>query len=216
MGTHPDREMGWKTYAAAFLLFNLLGLLVVYGLQRLQGVLPLNPESQKAVPPASPSTPPSASPRTPTGRATAARSTLSYLVQMLGLTVQNFVSAASGMAVMAAFVRGFARHNTRDIGNFWADLVRGTLYILLPLSIVLSAALISQGVVQTLHPSQQVTMVQSTTDADGAPVATQSIPVGPAASQIAIKQLGTNGGGYFGANSSHPFENPTPLSNAWS
>jgi potassium-transporting ATPase potassium-binding subunit len=214
MGTGPDREMSWKTYAAAFLLFNLLGLLAVYGLQRLQGVLPLNPAHQPAVPSALAFNTAASFVTNTNWQSYSGEASLGYLVQMLGLTVQNFVSAAGGMAVMAAFVRGFARHNTRDLGNFWVDLVRGTLYILLPLAILLSAALISQGVVQTLHSSQQVTMVQSTTDAKGAKVTTQSIPVGPAASQIAIKQLGTNGGGYFGTNSAHPFENPTPLSNA--
>ena len=139
--------------------------------------------------------------------------TLSYLTQMLGLTVQNFVSAATGMAVLAALVRGFVRREARGIGNFWVDLTRTTLYILLPLSLVLALALVSQGVVQTLTPYARVTLVEATTDAAGQTSPTRRLAVGPAASQIAIKQLGTNGGGFFNVNSAHPFENPTPLSN---
>ena len=139
--------------------------------------------------------------------------TLSYLTQMLALTVQNFVSAAAGMAVLVALIRGFTRCTAETIGNFWVDLVRGILYILLPLSLVLSFVLVSQGVVQTLSPYCEVTLCEPTIDANGHPATAQRIAVGPAASQVAIKQLGTNGGGFFNANSAHPFENPTPLSN---
>jgi K+-transporting ATPase ATPase A chain len=139
--------------------------------------------------------------------------TLSYLTQMFGLTVQNFLSAATGMAVLAALARGFARHSARTIGNFWADLTRGTLYILLPLALLLALLLVSQGVVQTLHAAQAATLLQPTSDASGHQVVQQVLALGPAASQVAIKQLGTNGGGFFNVNSAHPFENPTPLSN---
>jgi len=138
---------------------------------------------------------------------------MSYLTQMLALTVQNFVSAATGMAVMVALIRGIARHTAQTIGNFWVDLTRTTLYILLPLSLVLALALVSQGVVQTFSAYQTATLLQPTTDSNGQAMADQVLAVGPAASQVAIKQLGTNGGGFFNANSAHPFENPTPLSN---
>jgi K+-transporting ATPase ATPase A chain len=139
--------------------------------------------------------------------------TMSYLSQMLGLAVQNFVSAAMGMAVLAAFIRGVAKHTSKTIGNFWVDLTRTTLYILLPLSLVVATVLVSQGVVQTFSPYKTVTLLQPTVDANGNVVTEQVLAIGPAASQIAIKQLGTNGGGFFNVNSSHPFENATPLSN---
>ena len=138
---------------------------------------------------------------------------MSYLTQMLGLTVQNFVSAATGMAILVAMIRGFVRRSSATIGNFWYDLIRSTLYILMPLSIVVALALVSQGVVQTFEPYRKVTLLEPTKDADGKTVTEQTIAVGPAASQIAIKQLGTNGGGFFNANSAHPLENPTPLAN---
>jgi K+-transporting ATPase ATPase A chain len=139
--------------------------------------------------------------------------TMSYLTQMLGLTVQNFLSAAAGIAVLIALIRGFTRHHSATIGNFWVDLVRGTLYILLPMSFVLAIVLVSQGVVQTFSGYRDVALLETAVDQDGKVVATQHIAVGPAASQIAIKQLGTNGGGFFNVNSAHPLENPTPLSN---
>src|SRR5947209_3672347 len=138
---------------------------------------------------------------------------MSYLTQMVGLTVQNFVSAAAGMAVLVALIRGFARRSAETIGNFWVDLTRSTLYILLPLSLILSLVLVSQGVVQNFRPYQTVARLQPAKDADGNAVTEQQLPMGPAASQIAIKQLGTNGGGFFNVNSAHPYENPTPLSN---
>ncbi|HEX2828381.1 MAG TPA: potassium-transporting ATPase subunit KdpA [Burkholderiales bacterium] len=232
-GVDPASEMAWTRYAAAVLWFSLLGTLAVYLLQRFQAQLPFNPQNVGAVSPDS-------SFNTATSFATntnwqgyGGESTMSYLTQMLALTVQNFASAAAGMAVLVALIRGFVRQNASTVGNFWVDLTRGTLYILLPLSIVLALALVSQGVVQTLSPSHTVPLVESVEydhpklDAAGQPLkddkgtpvtekATQKeqvIAVGPAASQIAIKQLGTNGGGFFNVNSAHPLENPTPLSN---
>jgi K+-transporting ATPase ATPase A chain len=232
-GVRPTEEMGWKTYAVTMLLFNLAGLLVVYALQRLQGVLPLNPQGLGAVSPDSSFNTAVSFATNTNWQGYSGETTLSYLTQMLALTVQNFVSAAAGMATLAAFVRGFARRSAETIGNFWVDLTRTTLYILLPLSFVMALVLVSQGVVQTFKPYATVAVVQPTeydepiTDKDGKPVlddkgqpttkksrlTEQVIAVGPAASQIAIKQLGTNGGGFFNVNSAHPFENPTPLSN---
>jgi K+-transporting ATPase ATPase A chain len=212
-GIDPNEEMAWTTYAKAMLLFNLLGIAVVYVLQRTQHLLPLNPQHMTAVPP-------DLAMNTAVSFATntnwqnyGGEATLSYLTQMLGLTVQNFLSAATGMAVMVALIRGFVRRSSQTIGNFWCDLTRSTLYILLPLSIVVALALASQGVVQTFDRYQTVALIQPTTDADGKAVAEQHLAVGPAASQIAIKQLGTNGGGFFNANSAHPFEDPTPAAN---
>jgi K+-transporting ATPase ATPase A chain len=213
IGTRGDAEMSWKTYAIAMLLFNLLGLLAVYALQRLQHVLPLNPAGLGAVgPDAAWNTAVSFASNT-NWQGYSGEVTLSYVAQMLGLAVQNFVSAATGMAVLAAFIRGFSRHSASTLGNFWVDLTRITLYILLPLSLVLALVIASQGVVQSSNAYQTVNLLQPTTDADGNIVTQQVLPMGPAASQIAIKQLGTNGGGFFNVNSSHPFENPTPLSN---
>jgi K+-transporting ATPase ATPase A chain len=207
------REMTWTRYAGAMLVFNAVGLVVVYALQRLQGVLPLNPQGLAA--PA-----PDLAWNTATSFATntnwqsyAGETTLSYLTQMAGLTVQNFVSAASGMAVLVALIRGISRKNAAGIGNFWVDLTRSTLYILLPLSLLFAVFLVSQGVVQTFAAYQTVPLLTPTVDADGHAVTTQLLALGPAASQVAIKDLGTNGGGFFNANSAHPFENPTPLSN---
>ncbi len=208
----PDAEMGWKTYALAMLLFNALGFLAVYAIQRLQGLLPLNPQQFGAVPPDLSFNTAVSFVTNTNWQAYGGESTMSYLTQMAALTVQNFVSAATGMAVLVALIRGFGRHSTRTIGNFWVDLTRSTLYILLPLSVILALALVSQGVVQTLEPYHTTALLQAV-GPDPARVTTQSIPLGPAASQIAIKQLGTNGGGFFNVNSAYPFENPTPLSN---
>src|SRR6266498_747037 len=212
-GVNSEEDMNWKTYAVAVMVFNVLGLIFVYLLQRLQGVLPLNPQGLGAVTPDS-------SWNTATSFATntnwqgyGGEVTMSYLSQMLGLTVQNFVSAATGMAVLISLIRGIARHTAKGIGNFWVDLTRTTLYILLPLSLVLALVLVSQGVVQTFSPYKAVVLLQPTTDANGNAVTEQVLAVGPAASQIAIKQLGTNGGGFFNVNSAHPFENATPFSN---
>jgi K+-transporting ATPase ATPase A chain len=194
------------------LLFNLAGLAAVYALQRLQHLLPLNPQHLGAVTPDSSFNTAVSFATNTNWQGYGGEVTMSYLTQMLGLTVQNFVSAATGIAVLAAFIRGFTRRSTATIGNFWADLTRSTLYILLPLSIVLAVALASQGVVQTLGPNRTATLVEAAAAADGQPVTEQVLALGPAASQIAIKQLGTNGGGFFNVNSAHPFENSTPLS----
>ncbi|HKB02671.1 MAG TPA: potassium-transporting ATPase subunit KdpA [Gemmataceae bacterium] len=232
-GVDPAREMSWKVYAGTTLLFNGLGFLAVYLLMRLQAVLPLNPQGFPACGPDL-SFDTAASFATNTNwQSYGGETTLSYLVQMLGLSVQNFVSAATGMAVLVALIRGIARHSATTIGNFWVDLTRSTLYILLPLSLVLAVALVSQGVIQNFKAYETVPLAQPAeidepvTDDDGKPVVDaegkpvtkkkpvteQVLPMGPAASQIAIKQLGTNGGGFFNVNSAHPYENPTPLSN---
>lgn len=212
-GIRSSNEMSWSQYAIAVLLFNVLGVLSVYGLQRLQGVLPLNPQSIAAVAPdLSFNTAVSFATNT-NWQSYSGEASLSYLTQMLGLTVQNFVSAATGMAVLVALIRGLARKQVDSIGNFWVDLTRSTLYILLPLSLVLAIALVSQGVVQTFSGYAKVNLVEPITQADGTIIDTQTLARGPAASQVAIKQLGTNGGGFFGVNSAHPFENPTPLAN---
>ncbi|MCX6639708.1 MAG: potassium-transporting ATPase subunit KdpA [bacterium] len=198
------QEMSWKEYSRAWLWFNLLGFLIVFLLQSFQSALPLNPQKL-------PNTSwhlafnTAASFMTNTNwQSYAGETTLSYLTQMLGLTVQNFVSAASGLAVFVALARGLARSTASTIGNFWVDLVRSVLYILLPLSLILAIFLVGQGVVQTFTPYHTVKTLEGVE---------QVIPLGPAASQIAIKQLGTNGGGFFNANSAHPLENPTPISN---
>jgi len=213
-GVRPGAEMGWKTYAAAMLIFNFVGLLAVYLLQRIQGLLPLNPQGFGPVSADSAFNTAVSFATNTNWQGYGGETSMSYLTQMLALTVQNFASAAAGMATLVALVRGFARRSAQTIGNFWVDLVRTTLYILLPLSVILALALVSQGVVQTFAPYQKVAVLQPTPY--GEPRATlteQVIAVGPAASQIAIKQLGTNGGGFFNVNSAHPFENPTPLAN---
>ena len=212
-GTREDEEMSWQRYAIAMLLFNIFGLLVVYAVQRLQGSLPLNPQALGAVNPDSSFNTAISFASNTNWQGYGGEVTMSYLTQMLTLNVQNFVSAASGMATLVALIRGLARKSAATIGNFWVDLTRSTLYILLPLSFVLALALVSQGVVQNFNPAASVTMLEGTTDGDGNPVTTQLLPLGPAASQIAIKQLGTNGGGFYNVNSAHPLENPTPLSN---
>ncbi len=212
-GIKEEDEQAWHSYAIAMLLLNGLGLLVVYLLQRAQGVLPLNPAEMAAVTPDSAFNTAVSFASNTNWQGYGGETTMSYLTQMVGLAVQNFLSAATGMAVLVALIRGISRHTTQTIGNFWVDMTRSVLYILLPLSVVLALVLVSQGVVQTFNSYQEVNLLQATTDAEGASVTTQTLAVGPAASQIAIKQLGTNGGGFFNANSSHPFENPTPISN---
>jgi K+-transporting ATPase ATPase A chain len=212
-GINKDEEYDWKENVVAMLLFNFVGILVVYGLQRLQQLLPLNPQGMPAVSPDSSFNTAVSFATNTNWQGYGGETTMSYLTQMVALTVQNFVSAATGMAVLALFIRGIARHSAKTLGNFWVDLTRSTLYILLPLAIVLSLVLVSQGVVQTMSPYVSVPFLQPTPDTSGAKVTDQLIAVGPAASQIAIKQLGTNGGGFFNVNSAHPFENPTPLSN---
>jgi potassium-transporting ATPase potassium-binding subunit len=213
-GVTASSEMSWQQYAVAVLVFSLAGFLFLYGLLRLQSLFPLNPEHMAAVPPDLSFNTAVSFVTNTNWQAYGGESTLSYLTQMFGLAVQNFVSAASGMAVLVALIRGFARRETRTVGNFWVDLTRTTLYILLPLSLILAVALVSQGVVQTLRPYQKVALLEPVRDANDHVVATeQTIATGPAASQVAIKQLGTNGGGFFNANSAHPLENATPLSN---
>jgi potassium-transporting ATPase potassium-binding subunit len=232
-GIDANAESSWKRYAAAVLLVNFIGFIVVYLLQRLQGVLPLNPQEFAGVGADSAFNTAVSFASNTNWQGYGGESTMSYLTQMLGLNVQNFLSAASGMAVLVALVRGFARRQASAIGNFYVDLTRSTLYILLPLSLLLAIVLVSQGVVQSFSAYKTVDLVEPVTiqtpvkDAAGTPVldaagnavteaqqiTQQTIPLGPAASQIAIKQLGTNGGGFFNVNSAHPFENPTPLSN---
>jgi K+-transporting ATPase ATPase A chain len=212
-GIREGDDMNWKTYAIAMMLFNVLGLLVVYALQRLQAALPLNPQGLGPVTPDSSWNTAVSFATNTNWQGYGGEVTMSYLSQMLALTVQNFVSAATGMAVVVALIRGIARRTAQGIGNFWVDLTRSTLYILLPLAIVVALLLVSQGVVQTFAPYRSVSLLQPTTDAAGNPVTQQVLALGPAASQIAIKQLGTNGGGFFNVNSAHPFENSTPFSN---
>jgi potassium-transporting ATPase potassium-binding subunit len=207
-GVKQDDEMKWQTYALAMLAFNMAGLLAVYVLQRIQGALPLNPLGLGAVPPDLAFNTAVSFASNTNWQSYAGENTLSYLTQMLGLTVQNFASAATGIAVLLALIRGLSRHSASTVGNYWVDLTRAVFYVLLPISLILALLLVSQGVVQTLRGPAQASFVEAV---EGASF--QSLPLGPAASQIAIKQLGTNGGGFFGANSAHPFENPTPLSN---
>lgn len=232
-GVRPTEEMDWKSYGMAMLLFNATGFLFLYGLQRLQSLLPFNPANLGGVAPDLAFNTAVSFVTNTNWQAYGGETTFSYLTQMLGMTVQNFVSAATGMAVLVALIRGLSRSTSTTLGNFWNDLVRSTLYILLPLALLLSLLLVSQGVVQTFNSYQTVTLLQPAghdkpmTDANGRPVLDEQgkpktesattigeiLAVGPAASQIAIKQLGTNGGGFFNTNSAHPFENPTPLSN---
>jgi K+-transporting ATPase ATPase A chain len=205
-GVQEDVEQRWTSYAASVLSFSFFGFLLVYFIQRVQGYLPLNPQNF-----GTPNVTPDLAFNTATSFLTntnwqsySGESALSYFVQMAALTVQNFVSAAAGLAIAIAVVRGFARHEAKTLGNFWVDMTRGTLYVLLPISIVAALFLCSQGVIQNLKPYAVVNTVEG---------AKQTIAQGPVASQEAIKMLGTNGGGFFGANSAHPFENPSPLTN---
>jgi K+-transporting ATPase ATPase A chain len=232
-GVNSKQEMRWTQYAMGALWFSLMGVLAVYTLQRLQVWLPLNPQGFGAVTPDSSFNTALSFVTNTNWQGYVGETTMSYLTQMLGLAVQNFFSAATGMAVVIALIRGLARHTTQTIGNFWVDMTRSTLYILLPISTVLALVLVSQGVVQNFSAYQNVPLMESVSydqpklDATGNPlkdaagnavtekivVTEQSIAMGPVASQEAIKQLGTNGGGFFNANSAHPFENPTPFSN---
>ena len=232
-GVDPSAEMGWKKYAIALIVFNGLGALAVYALQRLQLWLPLNPQQFPNVSPDSSFNTAVSFITNTNWQGYSGESTMSYLTQMAGLAVQNFLSAASGIVVAVALIRGLARHSAKTIGNFWVDVTRCTLYILLPLSTLLALFLVSQGVVQNFSAYKDVTTIetlayqQPKVDAAGNPVkdavgnavmedATtqkQSLPMGPIASQEAIKELGTNGGGFLNANSAHPYENPTPLTN---
>jgi len=228
-GIDPGEEMSWARYAVSLLVFNVLGAAIVYALQRLQPYLPLNPQKLAGVSPDSAFNTAVSFVTNTDWQGYSGESTLSYLTQMAGLAVQNFLSAATGIAVAIALIRGFARHSVRTIGNFWVDLTRATLYLLLPLSAVLAVVLASQGVVQNFDAYKDATTVERLSyqnpqtdaagnplkDAAGNPVTqsavtqTQTLPMGPVASQEAIKELGTNGGGFFNANSAHPYENPT-------
>jgi len=207
-GVDPKAEQSWKQYAFSLLAFSLIGLLFTYVVLRFQHILPLNPRKLGPVPPdLAFNTAVSFSTNT-NWQNYAGESTLSYFSQMVGLTFHNFVSAAAGIAIAAALVRGIARRSAKTLGSFWADLVRVNLYLLLPICLVLSLVLVSQGVIQNFQPARQAALIEPS-----GTVTTQTIPQGPAASQIAIKMLGTNGGGFFNANAAHPYENPTPFSN---
>jgi potassium-transporting ATPase potassium-binding subunit len=232
-GIKADEDMGWKHYAIAMLLFNVCGMLLVYAFQRTQQWLPLNPQHFPALSPDLSINTAISFVTNTNWQAYSGESAMSYLTQMAALAVQNFLSAATGIAVAIAVIRGFARKTAKGIGNFWVDLTRSTLYVLMPISFVLAMLLVSQGVIQNFKAYVDVPVVQTTTyanpvtdasgnpvkDAQGNPVTkpaqltTQTLPMGPAASQVAIKMLGTNGGGFFGANSAHPYENPTPFAN---
>jgi K+-transporting ATPase ATPase A chain len=232
-GVDSREEMSWKQYAIALLLFNVLGAVIVYALQRLQLFLPLNPQKFAAVSPDSSFNTAISFITNTNWQGYSGESTMGYLVQMAGLAVQNFLSAATGIVVAIALIRGFARHTVKTIGNFWVDVTRAALYVLLPISVVLALVLASQGVIQNFSGYKDATTVEKITyqnpktDAAGNPIKdaagnavtetattqTQTLPMGPVASQEAIKELGTNGGGFFNANSAHPYENPTPLTN---
>jgi K+-transporting ATPase ATPase A chain len=232
-GTSADQSMNWWQYALALLAFNAFGALVVYLLQRVQVWLPLNPAAMAAVTPDSAFNTAISFVSNTNWQGYTGESTMSYLTQMLALTVQNFLSAASGIAVAFALIRGFSARSTGVIGNFWADITRLTAWLLLPISLVFALFLVSQGAIQNFDAYQDVTTLevnayqqprngpdgQPLKDAKGNPVmegmnaATQTLAMGPVASQEAIKMLGTNGGGFFNANSAHPYENPTALSN---
>lgn len=218
-GIQPEQEMDWKKYLYALLILSIVGFLIVYGLQRLQYYLPLNPQHFTAVSP-SISFNTAASFITNTDwQAYSGEKSLSYLTQTLALTVQNFLSAAAGMALLMALIRGITRYETKNLGNFWVDTVRGILYILLPLALILAVALSATGVIQNFKPYQTISLLQPiqyqppSLESPKVIITEQVIPMGPVASQVAIKQLGTNGGGFFNTNSAHPFENPTPISN---
>ncbi|HLN75042.1 MAG TPA: potassium-transporting ATPase subunit KdpA [Prolixibacteraceae bacterium] len=203
-GVDPEKETNWKLYCASLLIFNMLGLVVVFTFQMIQTVLPLNPAHLGNISWHSAFNTAISFVTNTNWQGYAGETTMSYFVQMMVLSVQNFVSAATGMAVLLALIKGLSRRSSSTLGNFWVDLTRSVLYVLLPLSILLAVLLVSQGVIQNFNAYVTVQPLQG---------GEQVLPMGPAASQIAIKQLGTNGGGFFNANSAHPFENPTPLSN---
>jgi len=232
-GIQPDEGMGWKQYALALLIFNFIGVIAVYALQRLQGVLPLNPQGMGAISPDSSFNTAISFVANTNWQGYGGESTMSYLTQMLALTVQNFLSAATGIAVVFALIRGFASRLPGHVGNFWADMTRCTLWLLLPLSLLLAVVFVQQGVIQNFDGYRTVQTVEAQdyqtpkVGADGQPMKDdkgqpvmedqrtreQSLAMGPVASQEAIKMLGTNGGGFFNANSAHPYENPTPFTN---
>ena len=216
-GINAAIEMSWTEYALSMLVFSAATLLLTYILERLQAVLPLNPQQLAAVEPSLALNTAISFTTNTNWQSYVPESTMSYLTQMLGLATHNFWSAAVGLALAIAFVRGIARRETKTLGNFWVDLTRGILWILLPLCVAFALVLVSQGVVQNFRPYDTVKLLEpqhvTGTDGKAAVVTTQTIAQGPVASQEAIKMLGTNGGGFFNANSAHPFENPTPLSN---
>lgn len=203
-GVNADNEQDWRGYALALMMFNILGFIVLFVLLLFQSILPLNPAGLESVEPFLAFNTATSFMTNTNWQAYGGETTMSYLTQMMGLNVQNFVSAATGVAVVIALTRGLARRTAATIGNFWADLVRCVLYVFLPLSILLAVALVGQGVVQNFNDYTPATTLSGES---------QLIPQGPAASQIAIKQLGTNGGGFFNTNSTHPYENPTPITN---
>jgi len=214
LGVDPKKEQDWRHYARSLLVFSLAGLLFTYAVLRLQHILPLNPQKFGPVRPDLAFNISASFTTNTNWQNYAGETTLSYFSQMVGLVFHNFVSAAAGIAAAAALVRGVARHSAKTVGSFWVDLVRINLYLLLPFSIVFSAFLTSQGVVQNFKPAVRAAVVESATGPTGGKAAAvQTIAQGPAASQVAIKILGTNGGGFFNANAAHPYENPTPLSN---
>ncbi|KTD38330.1 potassium translocating ATPase, subunit A [Legionella moravica] len=222
-GIDPNQAMDWKRYLSAMLLFNVLGLLTVYLVQRLQVFLPLNPQNYSSPSPYLAFNTAVSFATNSNWQAYSNDTTMSYLTKMLALTSQNFLSAATGMSLLMALTRGIVNHESTDLGNFWVDTLRGILYILLPLSFLFALILVSQGVIQNLKPNQTVHLIQpfnytqpivnNTPNTENINVTQQVIPMGPVASEVAIKQLGTNGGGFFNVNSAHPFENPTPLTN---
>ena len=232
-GVDAGKQMSWTQYAVALLIFNALGAVIVYALQRLQLHLPWNPQHFVAVSPDSSFNTAVSFITNTNWQGYSGESTMGYLVQMAGLAVQNFLSAATGIVVAIALVRGFVRHTAQAIGNFWVDVTRATIYVLLPLAAVFALVLVSQGVIQNLDGYKDATTIEQLTyqnpklDNDGNPLKdaagnaitetattqTQTLPMGPVASQESIKELGTNGGGFFNANSAHPYENPTPLTN---
>jgi potassium-transporting ATPase potassium-binding subunit len=209
MGVHPDREHDWKQYAFAMLIFSLVGCLFTYAILRLQHLLPLNPQRFGALSPDLAFNTATSFTTNTNWQSYVGEAVMSYLSQMVGLAFHNFVSAATGIAIAAALVRGLARHSAKTLGNFWVDLVRITYYLLLPICLVLSVLLVSQGTIQNFKPYVKAKLIEPSTKT----VDEQLIVQGPMASQVAIKMLGTNGGGYTNANAAHPFENPTPLSN---
>ncbi|HNB73995.1 MAG TPA: potassium-transporting ATPase subunit KdpA [Acidobacteriota bacterium] len=220
-GVDEAEEMPWTTYALAMLVFSVVSMVLLYALQRLQGLLPLNPQQFAGVAPDLAFNTAASFTTNTNWQAYGGETTMSYLTQMAGLAYQNFASAAVGIVLAIAFIRGIARRESNSLGNFWVDLVRCTLWVLLPLSLVMAVFLVSQGVVQNLNPYTTVALVEpqtvQVTNPDGSvtikQIAEQVIAQGPVASQEAIKMIGTNGGGFFNANSAHPFENPTPLTN---
>jgi K+-transporting ATPase ATPase A chain len=213
LGTRPDEEMNWKKYAVAVLLLALLGVVTLFLIELLQGVLPFNPQHLPGVSPALAFNTSISFNTNTNWQNYGGETTMTYFTQMVGLTVHNFLSAAAGIAVLMAVIRGFTRHTAQTIGNFWVDMTRSVLYILIPLALVLAIVLMSQGVVQTLSKYKTADLLQSTQDASGQTITQQIIAVGPVASQEAIEMLGTNGGGFFNTNAAHPLQNPTPLTN---